>query len=161
MHTIETRAVNEALEDGFNEAIEVHNANNNPNINVRNASNTVDTLMEILVLEADPVDEEEAIPGIIDTDQGVLLTHSNTLVQSVARTRLRQAESESSRYFCAAWKESICEPIKLISDHISQVEVGGRPIMICPHVLPANKEEIHGLLKNGSSTPLKFTWLSV
>ena len=124
-------AIKEALEDDLNEAIEVHDANNNPNINIRDAANIVNTLMELLGLEVGHVDEEGAISAIIDTDQGVLLTHSNTFVQSIARTRLGKAESEASRDFCAAWEESTEGPIKLISDLISQVEVGGRPIVIC------------------------------
>ena len=83
------RAIKEALEDNFIEAINAHDANNDLNINVRNTVNAVNTLMELLGLEVVPVDEEWAVSGIIDTDRGVLVTHSNTLVQSVARTRLK------------------------------------------------------------------------
>ena len=90
------------MEDGFNKDIDVHDANNGLNINVRNAANAVSTLMELLGLEGDHVDEEGAISRIIDTYQCVPVTCINTLVQSVARTRLEQAESEASRNFCAA-----------------------------------------------------------
>ena len=78
----------EALGDGFNEAIDVHDANNGLNINVRNAENVVKTLMEPLGLEGGHVDKEGAVSTIIDTYQHVPVTYSNTLVQSVTRTRL-------------------------------------------------------------------------
>ena len=77
------------MEDGFNKAIVVHDANNDPNINVRNAASAVNNLMELLGLEVDPVDEKGVISVSIDTHQGVLVTHSNTLVQSIAMSRLK------------------------------------------------------------------------
>ena len=52
------RAIKEALEDGFNEDIEVHDTNNDPNINVKNAANAVNSLVGLLGLEVNPVDKK-------------------------------------------------------------------------------------------------------
>lgn len=75
------------------------------------------------------------------------MTRSETLLDSVASTRLQQADTLASQDFLAVWKESIVgEPIKLISERIAELEVGRR-VMVTPRVKPEVEEELHGIIK--------------
>ena len=100
----EQRAVSSILKDIFK--------------NARNLLDLVGTIMAMLGAKAsvwaDDVNEEGAVSGLMETQDGVRHYHSTTLSGSVATAQREQADIVASRNFQREWDQSIGDPISNI-----------------------------------------------
>ena len=92
---------------------------------------------------ADDINEEGAVSGLMEKQDGVRHSHSTTLSGSVATAQHDQAEIVASRNFQCEWDQSIGDPISNIGHRFRHVKVSGRPVVVTERVGPALEKELH------------------
>ena len=106
--------------------------------------------MSMLVAKADVqggVDNEDgAVLGIMETEDGVRYCRSTILLESVASAQMDMSKTLASRNFRNEWNKSINDPIKNIGDRFRQLSVSGRPVVVTENVGPAIEQEMHEIL---------------
>ena len=72
-------------------------------------------------VKANAVKKGGAVAGVIDMGDEVESTHSNTLAQSIANVKRKEAEELASQDFRKEWDAAIARPIQKIENRFFSV----------------------------------------